>query len=325
MIIVTGGAGFIGSALVWKLNQIGRKDIIIVDSLKSSEKWKNLVKLQYLEYIDKYEFRERIVNNNINVKAEALFHMGACSSTTEKDADYLMENNFKYSRDLLVWALEHNCKFIYASSAATYGDGSNGYSDSEKLEYLEKLVPLNMYGYSKHIFDVWVKKNNLFEEVTGLKFFNVYGPNEYHKDDMCSVVNKAFHQIKNSGYVKLFKSYKTEYEDGWQLRDFVYVKDVVNIIVKMFDNDIFGLYNIGTGSARSFYDLADTVFKSLNLETKIEFIDMPENLKSKYQYFTQADMNKLKSKLNIENIENLESGIKDYVTNYLVLNNSHLG
>lgn len=317
MIIVTGGAGFIGSAMVWKLNQIGEKEIIIVDELGNDEKWKNLVGLNFIDYYHKEDFIEMILNESLPVEFDTMIHMGACSSTTEKDADYLYENNVRYSQELAKYCLTHRARFIYASSAATYGDGSIGYSDEEKQMF--DLRPLNMYGYSKQLFDLWLYKTGVLEEVVGLKFFNVYGPNEYHKGEMRSVVHKSFQQIMNNGQVNLFKSYNPKYKDGEQLRDFIYVKDVVEVISFFVENkDKFGIFNVGTGVARSWNDLVISTFTAMNKPVNINYIEMPENLREKYQYFTQANMQKLRDAGYKKEFYSLEDGIKDYVKNYLI-------
>lgn len=323
MIVVTGGAGFIGSALVWKLNRLGRNDIVIVDRLGTSEKWKNLVGLDYRDFYDKEDFINWIRVDEFEYNIEIIFHLGACSSTTEKDADYLMENNFCYTQTLAEFAIRKQIRFIYASSAATYGDGSQGYKDDE--ESLEKLRPLNMYGYSKHLFDLYAKKNNYFDKIVGLKYFNVYGPNEYHKGDMRSVVHKAFYQIKESGKVRLFKSYKKDYKDGEQLRDFIYVKDAVDITLFFMQNkNVNGLFNVGTGNARTWNDLVTAIFHAMDKPVNIEYIEMPENLREKYQYFTQADLTKLRKAGYVNEITALEKGVEDYVKNYL-LTGKYLG
>ncbi|OGP85703.1 MAG: ADP-glyceromanno-heptose 6-epimerase, partial [Deltaproteobacteria bacterium RBG_16_58_17] len=228
MIVVTGGAGFIGSAFVAKLNEEGRDDIVVVDELGTTEKWQNLVKRRYADYIHKDAFLEMAAGDRVPFPVSAAVHMGACSSTTERDADYLVENNFHYTCRLADWALAHGVRFIYASSAATYGDGAQGFSDGE--ETIRALRPINMYGYSKQLFDLRVLRNGFQDRVAGVKFFNVFGPNEYHKGEMTSVIFKAFHQIRETGKVRLFKSYKPEYGDGGQMRDFVYVKDCAEVL-----------------------------------------------------------------------------------------------
>ncbi len=317
MIITTGGAGFIGSVLVHQLNLAGIKDIIIVDHLTTDEKWKNLVGLEFEEYFDRDDFYNLLIENRIPFIIDTIFHLGACSSTTEKDSQFLMYNNYKYSISLVKYALPLNARFIYASSAATYGGGENGYLDDENK--IDNLRPLNMYGYSKHLFDLWLKKEKLLSKVAGLKFFNVYGPNEYHKGDMRSVVHKAFEQIKETGKVKLFKSYNDSYADGEQMRDFIYVKDAVNMAQFFMDNtSVNGIYNIGTGKARTWKDLVSSVFKAMGLEPNIEFIDMPDYLKPKYQYFTEAKIEKIRSAGYDRKLYSLEEGVSDYVQNYLL-------
>lgn len=323
MIVVTGGAGFIGSAIVWKLNSMGIDKIVIVDELGKDDKWKNLVGLRYEDFIHKDDFIAMVLNRNVPFKVSAIIHMGACSSTTEKDADYLMDNNVHYSQELAKYSLANGIRFIYASSAATYGDGSNGYEDNESALY--QLHPLNMYGYSKHLFDLWIKRNSLNDKVVGLKFFNVYGPNEYHKGEMRSVVHKAFEQVRDTGKVKLFKSYKPEYKDGEQKRDFIYVKDAVDMTLHFFENkNLTGIYNIGTGRAQTWLELVHAVFEALNKPVNIEFIEMPEEIKNKYQYFTEADMTKIKLTGYDKKIMNVREGVMDYIKNYL-LKEKYLG
>lgn len=317
MIVVTGGAGFIGSAIVWQLNQRGEEKIIIVDELGTDDKWKNLVGLKYSDFMNKNEFIKRVLEENVPFDISTVIHMGACSATTEKDADYLMQNNFQYSLDLCKYCLPRRARFIYASSAATYGDGSNGYLDDE--ENIGMLKPLNMYGYSKLLFDLWVKKNKLLDKVAGLKFFNVYGPNEYHKEDMRSVVHKAYEQIRDTGKVKLFKSYNPEYKDGEQKRDFIYIKDALNMTFFFLDNpDKNGIFNVGTGNARTWNDLVTSIFKAMGKPVNIEYIEMPSALKNKYQYFTQAELKKIKDAGFNKPIASIEDGVNDYVKNYLI-------
>ncbi|RLB93548.1 MAG: ADP-glyceromanno-heptose 6-epimerase [Deltaproteobacteria bacterium] len=319
MIIVTGGAGFIGSAFVWKLNSEGIDDIIIVDKLGASEKWRNLVNRHFLDYIHKDKFLNILCENRLT-NISAIIHMGACSSTTERDADYLMENNYGYSKALAEWACQNNVRFIYASSAATYGDGSRTFSDDDATT--ATLQPLNMYGYSKHLFDLWVLRNRLSGKITGIKFFNVFGPNEYHKGDMVSVVFKAFHQIVETGRVKLFKSYRNEYRDGEQMRDFVYVLDCVNIMWWFLQHpEATGIFNLGSGTARTWNDLAKAVFSALGRKTLIEYIEMPESIRDRYQYFSEARMEKLASAGCSLKFRSLEDAVHDYVVNYLAKGN----
>jgi ADP-L-glycero-D-manno-heptose 6-epimerase len=317
MIVVTGGAGFIGSAIVWKLNQLGENKIIVVDELGTGDKWKNLVPLKFEDFIHKDDFISMIIDEDIPFDISAIIHMGANSSTTEKDADHLFTNNYQYTKELAAYSLEKNIRFIYASSAATYGDGSLGFDDDENK--LETLRPLNMYGYSKQLFDLWAKRNGVFDKIVGLKYFNVYGPNEYHKGDMRSVVHKAFEQIRDAGKVKLFKSLNNKYKDGEQLRDFIYVKDAVDMTLFFLDKPtVNGLYNLGTGKSRTWNDLVSAIFKALNKETNIEYIDLPGHLREKYQYFTEANMNKLKKVGFNSSITSLEDGVADYVKRYLL-------
>ncbi len=319
MIIITGGAGFIGSATVWKLNQTGRNDIVIVDELRDGEKWKNLNGLLFADIYHKADFLDMVLDNEVPFEPEAIVHLGACSSTTEKDADYLLHNNFVYTVELAKYALERDIRFIYASSAATYGSGEFGYDDNE--DELEKLRPLNMYGYSKQMFDLWAKQNKVLDRIVGLKYFNVYGPNEFHKGDMRSVVHKSFEQIRDTGKVKLFKSTDSKYKDGGQMRDFIYVKDAVDMTLYFLDNtDVNGIYNVGTGKARTWNDLVTAVFKAVGKPVNIEYIDMPQQLIGKYQNFTEAKMNKIKEAGYKKEIASLEKGVDDYVKNYLLKN-----
>jgi ADP-L-glycero-D-manno-heptose 6-epimerase len=301
VIIVTGGAGFIGSAIVWKLNEMGHSDILIVDSLGRSEKWKNLAALKYADYIEKDDFLTLIVADQLHEHfdfgkndIDAIIHMGACSSTTELDARYLTHNNFEYTKRLARLALQTDARFIYASSAATYGDGSQGFKDDESA--LDKLRPLNMYGYSKQMFDQWALREGILGQIVGLKFFNVFGPNEYHKAEMSSLVLKAYHQIMKTGTISLFKSYRPEYADGEQLRDFVYVKDVVDMALFFLDRpEMNGLYNIGSSAANSWNALAAAIFSALDKKVQIEYIEMPDTLREKYQYYTCSDVSKLRA------------------------------
>lgn len=325
MILVTGGAGFIGSVLVKELNYRGYSNIIIVDRLESDEKWKNLRKLDYIDYIHAdilFEQSDDTFWENI----EYIYHMGACSSTTENDLDYLWANNVLYSRELFNIAAEYNIPFVYASSAATYGDGELGYDDSH--EKIRSLMPLNPYGFSKHIFDKWIfQQEKKPQKWFGLKFFNVFGPNEYHKGDMRSLVHKGFHQIQNDGQVKLFKSHRPDYKDGEQLRDFVYVKDVVKASISLGeskDEGISGIYNIGTGESRTFLDLIKATFVAMEKEENIVFVDMPENIRHQYQYYTQANMDKFKKALPFFQFMSLEAAVKDYVTQHLQVKDSYL-
>lgn len=317
MIVVTGGAGFIGSAIVWRLNTLGNDNIIIVDELGTTEKWKNLVGLKFQDFIHKDDFISAIVDETIEFPIEAIIHMGANSSTTEKDADHLFSNNYMYTKVLAQYCISNSIRFIYASSAATYGDGVLGFDDDESG--IEKLRPLNMYGYSKQLFDLWAKKNNVLDRIVGIKYFNVYGPNEYHKGDMRSVVHKAFEQVRDTGKVRLFKSFNPKYKDGEQMRDFVYVKDAVDMTLYFLENPtVNGIYNVGSGKARTWNALVTALFNAVGKPVNIEYIELPEHLREKYQYFTEANLNKIKSAGYNQQITSLEDGINDYVKNYLM-------
>jgi ADP-L-glycero-D-manno-heptose 6-epimerase len=322
--IVTGGAGFIGSAFVWKLNSEGINDILIVDNLGETEKWKNLVNRSYADYVHKEDFRHMLDEDILSAdNIEAVVHLGACSSTTERDADYLMENNFHYTCDLAQWALSHDIRFVYASSAATYGNGSQGFDDD--LDGIDRLRPINMYGYSKQLFDQWAIRRGLIDRMAGVKFFNVFGPNEYHKGDMTSVVFKSFRQIMDTGRVRLFKSHSPDYTDGGQKRDFVYVKDCVDVLWAFVRHpEINGIFNLGTGRARTWNDLVEAVFSAMNLPPQIDYIDMPESLRGQYQYFTEARMEKLQAAGLGADFHTLEEAVADYVKNHLQADNPYL-
>ena len=317
MILVTGGAGFIGSALVWALNQRGIEDIFIVDNLGSGEKWKNLRGLKYVDYCEKADFLEYLAKGLFDGKElQAVFHLGACSSTTETDNNYLIKNNFEFSKTLVKYALEKNARFVYASSAATYGEGEQGFDDDESQ--IESLVPLNMYGYSKQMFDLWLKKHDMLHKCVGLKYFNVFGPNEYHKGSMRSFILKSFDQIKSTGKVQLFRSHRPEYRDGEQLRDFVYVKDAVEMTLHFLDNpEAGGLFNVSTGIARSWNDLVKATFAAMSLEPVIEYVDMPDSIRNQYQYYTIGNNEKIRKSGYSNKMYSLEEAIDDYVKNYL--------
>jgi ADP-L-glycero-D-manno-heptose 6-epimerase len=317
VIIVTGGAGFIGSNIVKALNEAGEDDILIVDRLGTTDKWKNLRGLKFLDYEHKDSFLEKFEQGLFDHRTRAIIHMGACSSTTEMDADYLMANNYAYTRRLAARVAENDLiRFIYASSAATYGDGSLGYSDDHAA--VAPLVPLNMYGYSKQLFDLWALKTGFINRAVGIKYFNVFGPNEFHKGDMRSVAIRAYYQAKNTGKVKLFKSYRNDYKHGEQSRDFIYVKDAVNITLFFLDRPhINGIFNAGTATPRTFNDLAAAVFSALGKETNIEYIDMPDGLEKRYQYYTAASPTKLEAVGFKDEFFSLEESVRDYVVNYL--------
>jgi ADP-L-glycero-D-manno-heptose 6-epimerase len=317
-IVVTGAAGFIGRNVVAELNRRGEHHLILVDELGTDEKWKNLVGLRYEDILSPEAFLEAL-EDGLFANARSLIHLGACSATTETDADYLLRNNYRYTRSLCLWALEHDVRFVYASSAATYGDGSLGYNDDDSVT--PQLTPLNMYGYSKHMFDLWALQHELFERIVGLKYFNVFGPCEDHKADMRSVVAKSYEQIRDAGVVKLFKSYKPQYADGEQMRDFVYVKDAVDVTLHFALQPADapgGLFNCGGGEARTWIALVNAVFSAMQLEPKIEFIEMPESLKAKYQYYTQADNTKLREAGYEAPFTRLEEAVQEYVKTYLL-------
>ena len=323
MYIVTGGAGFIGSAMVWKLNTMGIDDILVVDNLSTSEKWNNLVGLKYADYLHRDQFLKFILEDEDRFETQAVIHMGACSSTTELDADFLMENNYRYTQYVCRHCVKHGARFVNASSAATYGNGEFGFDDDH--EGIDQLRPLNMYGYSKQLFDLWAKSAGLLDQVVCLKFFNVYGPNEYHKDDMKSVICKAHKQILQTGKLKLFKSYRDDYPHGGQKRDFVYIKDCVDIMAWFLEHpEANGIFNIGTGTARTWNDLANAVFAAMGKGPVIEYIEMPETIRDKYQYFTQANMAKLAAAGCDVKMTSLEDGAADYVRNYLAGDNPYL-
>jgi len=315
-VLVTGASGLIGSALIWALNQRGCTNIIASDVLDTSEKWRNLVPLQFDDYLESDQILDRFVSGGLE-NFDFIFHLGACSATTEKDASYLIRNNYQYTQALCRWAVTQGSRFVYASSAATYGDGEQGMSDTDSN--LQKLRPLNMYGYSKHLFDQFADRSGILDAIVGLKYFNVYGPNEAHKGDMRSVVAKAFEQITATGTLSLFKSYKPEYPDGGQQRDFLYVKDAVAMTIHLAESeDAGGLYNLGSGEARSWLDLAHAVFAAMDREPEIQFIDMPDHLREKYQYFTKADISKLKQSGYAQPITPLGDAVADYVKSYLI-------
>lgn len=323
MIVVTGGAGFIGSCFVEKLNQEGIEDIIIVDNLGEDEKWKNLRGKKFADYYEKEVFLDMIQTDSVPATIREIYHIGACSATTEMDASYLVYNNFDYTKQLAEYAFARNIYFMYASSAATYGDGKQGYSDDESM--LDALRPLNMYGFSKHMFDLWLLRNKLLDKAVGLKYFNVFGPNEYHKGDMKSLVCKAYYQIKETGTLRLFKSYHPDYGDGEQKRDFVYSKDVVDIMFALSrKKNIRGIFNLGAGKAETWNALASAVFHGMSMPVNIQYIDMPEQIRSQYQYFTEADMSKLRKAGIVHTYRSLDESVKDYVQNYLMQEDIYL-
>ena len=330
--LVTGGAGFIGSALVWALNRRGHGDILVTDFLEEGKRWKGQVplsdraeqkrlNLQGLRFSDCLEadlFRARLAAApDAFGRFDAVFHMGACSSTTESNEGFLADNNFAYTKELAHWALAQGARFIYASSAATYGDGSAGMDD--KSGDLQSLRPLNPYGASKQAFDLYAQREGLLERIVGLKYFNVFGPNEDHKGEMRSVVHKAFGQIRETGKVRLFKSCRPDYKDGEQKRDFLYVKDAVEMTLHFaFGNpSAAGLFNIGSGEAHTWLELVGALFAAMGKEPAVEFIEMPEGLREKYQYFTRADISKLRGAGYAKPVTPLAEAVRDYAQNYL--------
>ncbi|MDK2971761.1 MAG: ADP-L-glycero-D-manno-heptose 6-epimerase [Candidatus Sumerlaeota bacterium] len=318
MIVVTGGAGFIGSALVHRLNQLGAEDILIVDVLGTDDKWRNLNGLVFEDYMERDEFRELVLRGNAfdDINVDWVAHLGACSATTERDAAYLMDNNYAFSQEIAEWALAREARFVYASSAATYGAGEHGYSD---VGPISQLRPLNGYAFSKQLFDIWAMRTGALDQCAGIKYFNVFGPNEAHKEDMRSVVCKGFEQIRDTGRIRLFKSDRPEFGDGEQMRDFLYVRDAVAMTIFLLENTTAnGLFNAGGGVARTWNDLARAIFAALDKEPVIEYIDMPENLRGKYQYHTQAEIGKIRLAGYTAPITTLEDAVRDYVQNYLV-------
>jgi len=315
MILITGSAGFIGSCLVGYLNRSkGRDDLILVDHLDHSQKWRNLNGLDFDDYHDRSQI-EPLLSEITDL--DAIVHLGACTDTGESDSNYLIENNYRYSLELARYALDHQIPFIYASSAATYGDGSQGYEVCE--DELHRLRPLNGYGFSKHLFDLKARRLGWLDQITGLKFFNVYGPNEYHKGAMASVIFQAYNQISASGQMKLFRSHRPDVEDGQQVRDFIYVKDIVEAIGWLLEHpEVKGIYNLGTGRARSFLDFTHAVFKAMNREPDIVYIDIPQAYRQGYQYYTCAEIGRNREAGLPTPRWTLEQGVTDYVQNHLL-------
>lgn len=326
MIIVTGGAGFIGSNLVAGLQARGMTNITVCDWLGGGDKWRNIAKREIRDIVKPQWIFDYLHSHASEI--DAIFHMGAISSTTETDADLIAETNVAFPRRLWKWCADNDVRFIYASSAATYGDGSAGFGDTDTPEHLAQLLPLNAYGWSKHVFDRRVARvihgmaperaEKAPPQWAGLKFFNVYGPNEYHKDEQMSVVCKLYPQVMAGATARLFKSHRPDYKDGGQMRDFVYVADCVDVMLWLYDNpQVSGLFNVGTGKARSFKDLAEAVFKAAGKTPKISYTEMPEALREKYQYFTEADMSKLRAAGYDKPFTALEDGVRHYVQHYL--------
>ncbi len=308
----------IGSSIIWELNRRGIEDILVVDHLGLSDKWKNLRALKFVDYLEKDEFRCRLLRGDFNDhRIRGVIHMGACSATTERDASYLADNNYLVTKELAEFCLPRDIRFLYASSCATYGDGSCGYADDE--ERIEVLRPLNMYGYSKQMFDLWAKRSGALSKITGCKFSNVYGPNERHKGEMRSVVLRAFEQITETGKLQLFRSYRPEYADGEQMRDFLYAKDAADMVLFLFEHSQgAGLYNIGSGRAETWNALAAAAFEALGKPVDIEYIEMPEHLRDRYQYYTKAEMGKLKALGYEREATSLHDSVVDDIRNYLL-------
>lgn len=320
LIVITGAAGFIGSCVIRYLNDMGKTNLLLVDDIKSSDKWKNLQGKSFTDFISKHQLMSWLMHHEDEV--DAIIHLGACSDTMETDGNYLMENNYRFSVDLADFSLDHGIRFIYASSAATYGDGSLGFVDNH--DEIERLRPLNLYGFSKQLFDLWVKNQGVLDLVTGLKYFNVFGPNENHKGRMASMVYKMVPIIQNEGKIKLFKSSEpSRFKDGEQLRDFIYVKDVARMTCSFLDNNLMGIYNIGSGNTTSWNALARALFNALSIPENIEYVDMPDDLKRQYQNYTCADMSKYRSDVGLLKDQptceySIDSAVFDYVNNYLL-------
>lgn len=316
-ILVTGGAGLIGSTLIWELNRRGLTNILVTDRLGQSEKWKNLVALRFEDYLEADELERRLNQGGVTSGGiHTVFHLGACSATTETDATYLIRNNYEYTKMLAEWSLSHDARFVYASSAATYGALEENLSETRPLHTLR---PLNMYGYSKQRFDCYAEARGILNNIVGLKYFNIFGPNEDHKCDMRSVVHKAYHQIVTTGGMQLFKSYRSEFADGCQRRDFLYSKDAVKMTIHLAQSEnVGGLYNIGFGRSHTWLELAAAIFAALEKAPRVEFIDMPETLKPKYQYSTCAVMARFQSTKYSEIGTSLNDAVADYVRNYLI-------
>lgn len=315
-ILVTGGAGLIGSAVICALNQKGIDDILVTDLLGCDERWKNLSPLRFDDYVEAGNLLELLETPRL-AEIKTILHLGACSATTEKNCSYLIENNFEFTRRLADWSLMGGRRFVYASSAATYGDGLAGMIDS--VTDLHRYRPLNMYGYSKHLFDIHAARRGWLDRMVGLKYFNVYGPNEAHKGDMRSVVHKAFGQIQKEGKVGLFKSDHPEYRDGEQMRDFLYVKDAADATLHLAAHpSASGLFNLGSGVASTWIHLVTPIFEALGLPINIEFVDLPESLRGKYQYHTCADISRLRATGWDGPRHTLDLAVRDYVANYLL-------
>jgi len=318
-VLVTGGAGFIGSALVWELNRRGCERVVVADRLGTGEKWRNLVPLRFEDYLEADDLLPALERGALG-KFDVVLHMGACSSTTETDATYLVHNNFEYTKALAAWSLAAGSRLVYASSAATYGALEEGMDDADASPArLGRLRPLNMYGYSKQMFDLYAARKGILDRVVGVKFFNIFGPNEAHKGDMRSLVAKAFAQVRESGRIELFKSYRADFAHGRQQRDFLYVKDAVAMTLHLAGAPgAAGLFNVGSGTAHSWVELANAIFAALGKEPEIGFVEMPDALKPKYQYYTRADISRLREAGYDRPVTPLDGAVRDYVTRYLL-------
>lgn len=319
VVVVTGAAGMIGSSIVRYLNDRGFSNLLLVDDFKQSDKWKNLVGKRFREFISRYAIFDYLKGKETEI--DAVIHMGACSDTEEKNGDYLMENNYRFSVRLAEWSLSHNKRFIYASSAATYGDGSLGFSDNE--DAIETLRPLNMYGFSKHLFDLWLKREGGLKKAVGLKYFNVFGPNEYHKGRMASMVYKMTDKVLADGVIRLYKSTDARFKDGEQCRDFIYVKDAVGMSCLFLQHEnlsFSGLFNIGRGESTTWNQLAHALFHALGKKDKIEYIDMSADLAKQYQNYTCAEMSKFHKIFPDYQTTAIIPAVRDYVQEYLLRN-----
>ena len=317
-VLVTGGAGFIGSALVWALNRRGVERVVVCDRLGTDEKWRNLVPLAFEDYLEADDLLPRLASGALG-EFDCVLHMGACSATTERDATYLARNNFEFTKALAEWCVPRGVRFVYASSAATYGDGARGMDDrAQDAASLQRLRPLNAYGYSKQLLDLWAARRGVLGRVVGCKFFNVFGPNEAHKGDMRSLVHKAFGQVEETGEVRLFRSHRPDYRDGEQTRDFLYVKDCVAMTLHLAAAPgAAGLYNLGSGAANTWNALAAALFSAMGREPRVGYVDMPPSIRDKYQYHTQADVGRLRASGYAAPVTPLADAVADYVAHYL--------
>jgi len=322
MILITGASGFIASALAYHLNRKNLNNLILCDSFGIKEKWKNILGLKFSRIVDRNCLFEFLKSDPEAKRITTVIHLGACADTTEKNVDYLMEMNFRYSQKLCEWSIDNKSKFIYASSASVYGDGSCGFSDSDELT--PRLRPLNAYGFSKWLFDMYVVNCKLTSIVTGLRFFNVFGPNEYHKGNMASVIFRSFPQVMKEGKIRLFESHRSDYEHGCQERDFIYIDEVLETFDFLIDHPrVSGIFNCGSGKAHTFNQLAESMFCAVNKPLNIEYFPMPEEIREKYQYHTCADMSSLiKAGYKVQP-DRFDYFVKKYVTNYLCAGFKH--